>query len=107
MSLEKALKTLMTLGLSLTDAKVYVYLAKQGPHEEEELVHALNANDQQLWRSLRTLQNKGFVTSKTKNQTFFIALPLEEVINNIVKAGTEEAQLMKRARENFLSDKYK
>jgi sugar-specific transcriptional regulator TrmB len=103
-SLEKALRALMSLGLSLMDAQVYIYLEKKGPHGGEELVYALNANERQLWLSLSNLQGKGFVTSKTENQTLFIAVPLEKVIDNIVKARTKEVQRIERDKESFLSN---
>jgi len=103
-SLEKALKALMSLGLNLTEAQVYVFLAKKGPHEEKQLAYALNASDQQLCKSLRNMQKKGFVTLKTENQTVFIAVPLEKVIDNIVKAKTEETERMEQNKENFLSN---
>lgn len=103
MSLEKALKALMNLGLSLVDAQVYVYLSKKGPHAEKDLANALKTTDQQLCRSLRNLQEKGFVTSKTEHQTIFIAVPLEKVIENIVKAKTEETQRIEQDKEHYLS----
>lgn len=34
-----------------------------------------------------------------------IAIPLEEVIDNIVKAKTKETQHLKKDKENFLSKK--
>ena len=104
MSLEKALKALKSLGLMETDAQVYVYLAKKGPHGEKDLVNALKTTDQQLCRSLINLQEKGFVTSKTENQTIFTAVPLEKVIDNIVKAKTEEVQRVEQDKEKYLSN---
>ena len=103
LSLEKALKALMNLGLTQMDAQVYVYLAKKGPHGEKEIVCALKTTDQQLCRSLRNLEEKGFITSKTERQTVFTALPFEKVLENILKAKTEETQRMEQAKESFLS----
>ena len=104
MSLEKALKTLMTLGLSLMDAQVYVYLEKKGPHPEKDLADALKTTDQQLYTSLSSLQEKGFITSTIENQLVFSAVPLEKVIDNIVKAKTEEALRIEQEKEHYLSN---
>ena len=90
MSLSSALNALKSMGLTDMDSRVYVYLAKRGPQEEKNLVYALNADELQLCCSLRNLIEKGFVTLKTENQTLFIAIPLEEVIDNIVKAKTKK-----------------
>ena len=94
----------MSLGLTEMDAQVYIYLAKKGLHEEKDLAYALNADDQQLCCSLRNLHEKGFVILKTENQTFFVAVPLEEVIDNIVKTKTEETQRIEQEKESFLSN---
>jgi sugar-specific transcriptional regulator TrmB len=104
LSLEKALKALMNLGLTQMDSQVYVYLAKKGPHGEKDLVYALNTTDQQICRSLRNLQEKGFITSKTERQTVFTALPLEKVLENMLKAKTEETRRMEQDKESFLSN---
>ena len=104
LSLEKALKALKSLGLMETDAQVYIYLAKKGPQGEKDLVNALKTTDQQLCRSLINLQEKGFITSKTENQLIFTAVPLEKVIDNIVKAKTEEAQRVEQDKEKYLSN---
>jgi sugar-specific transcriptional regulator TrmB len=105
LSLNSALKALKSLGLTDMDARVYVCLAKRGPQEEKNLVYALNADELQLCCSLKNLIEKGFVTVTTENQTLFIAIPLEEVIDNLVKAKTKETQHLKQDKENFLSKK--
>jgi sugar-specific transcriptional regulator TrmB len=104
LSLKLALKALKSLGLTDMDARVYVYLAKKGPREETALAYALNATDQQLCQSLKNLQEKGFVTSKSENQTVFSAVPLEKVIDNIVKAKTEATQRIEQDKEKYLSN---
>jgi sugar-specific transcriptional regulator TrmB len=104
LSLKLALDALKSLGLKEMDAQVYIYLAKKGPHEKNNLAYALNADDQQLCCILKNLQEKGFVTMTTENRTVFVAVPLEEVINNILKAKSEETQNMERDKEKFLSN---
>jgi len=91
-SLEKALTALINLGLNPMDAQIYVFLAKKGPHEKSQLANALKTTDKQVCHSLRNLQEKGFVISKTEHQTIFIAVPLEKIIDNVVKTKTKEVQ---------------
>jgi len=49
------------------DVEVYVYLAKKGPKEGRELADALRVTKQQLYPSLKNLQNKGLTKLSTKN----------------------------------------
>ncbi len=93
----------MNLGLAQTEARVYVYLAKKGSHVEKELAKALRISDQNLRRSLNNLQKKGFVTSRTKDQTIYIAVPLEKVIDKIVKVRTEVTRRLEQDKKKFLS----
>ncbi len=99
MSLEKALKALMNLGLTQTEGRVYVYLAKKGSHAEKDLAQALTISDQHLRQTLNNLQKKGFVTSKTEDQAIYIAVPLEKIIDNIVKVKIEAAQRLEQDKE--------
>ena len=105
MSLSKALETLMKLGLSRMDAQVYVYIAKKGPCTKKDLALALKTTNKLLGQSLRNLQTKGYVTSKMEKQTFFTAIQLGKIIEDHVKAETEQLQRIKQAKEDYLSNK--
>ena len=104
MSLKRALKTLMGLGLTEMDSQVYTYLAKKGPHGEKELSHSLNCTELDLALSLKNLQGKGFITSMSEPQIIFVAIPLEKVIEEAIRKKIQETQLMKKEKENFLSN---
>ena len=103
MSLEKALKALMNLGLAQTEARVYIYLAKKGSHAEKDLAKALTISNRHVRQSLNSLQKKGFVTFKTEDRAIYIAVPLERVIDNMVKVKTEAAERLEQDKEKFLS----
>jgi sugar-specific transcriptional regulator TrmB len=102
-SLEKALKAIMKLGLAETEAQVYIYLAKKGSHAEEDLANALTISNQHLRQILNNLQNKGFVTFKTEEQGMYTAVPLERVIDNLMKNKIEVIQRLEQDKEKFLS----
>ncbi len=103
MSLEKALEALMNLGLTETEAQVYIYLAKKGSYAREDLAKALTISNQHLCQILNNLQKKGFVTLKTEEQDIYIAVPLEQVIDNIVSEKKQTAQRLEHDKEEFLS----
>jgi sugar-specific transcriptional regulator TrmB len=103
LSLERALETLVNLGLTQTEAQAYVFLAKTGPQDGRDLANALKITEQQLYLTLKTLQNKGFINSTLKRHVIFSVVPLEEILNNLIKAKTEEAQRLRQNKEDLLS----
>jgi len=102
-SLEKAFEALMNLGLAEIEAQVYIYLSKKGSHAQEEIAKALTISNQYLRQILNNLQKKGFVILKTEEHDIYIAVPLERVIDNIVKVKTEAAQRLELEKEKFFS----
>jgi len=100
MSLERVIKALIGLGLSRSDAEVYVYLAKKGPQEVMDLAKALNYVNKKINASLRNLQTKGLVS---KDRTIFSALPFEEALDLLIKMEKEQAQAMHESKEELLT----
>jgi len=100
MSLERVIKALIGLGLSRSDAEVYVYLAKKGPQEVMDLAKALNYVNKKINASLRNLQTKGLVS---KDRTIFSALPFEEALDLLIKMENEQAQIMQESKEEVLA----
>jgi len=100
MSLERVIKALIGLGLTRSDAEVYVYIAKKGPQEVMDLAKALNYVNKKINASLRNLQTKGLVS---KDRTIFSALPFEEALDLLIKMEKEQAQAMHESKEELLA----
>ncbi|MFX1301032.1 MAG: helix-turn-helix domain-containing protein [Promethearchaeota archaeon] len=100
MSLERVIKALIGLGLSRSDAEIYVYLAKKGPNKVVALEVALNYDRKKLHTSLKTLQTRGLVA---KEHTTFSALPFEEALDLLIKMEKERAKAVQESREELLS----
>jgi sugar-specific transcriptional regulator TrmB len=98
------LDTLARVGLTKPEALLYIYLAKKGPQPEKELTFELRTTHRELCRTLKNLEDKGFVTSKTEKQTIFIAVPFEKVLDNILEAQTEETKRIEQDKESFFSN---
>lgn len=96
-------KALVNLGLSGTDAEVYVFLAVDGPQRGKNIAEALNLYKQQLYRSLKNLRDKGIVCASPERPANFSAVPLEKVVDLFVKAKTEQAKALQESREEFLA----
>ena len=61
MSLERVINSLVNLGISRSDAEVYVILGKKGPQKVADLIRSLNYSKNQINSSLKNLTNKELV----------------------------------------------
>ena len=102
MSLERVLKTLEGLGLSRTDAEVYVYLAKKGPKNGRELADALQVTKQQLYPSLKNLKDKGVVTVSLERPALFSAVAFEKVIELLIAIKVEQAKAFEETKKELM-----
>jgi sugar-specific transcriptional regulator TrmB len=104
LSLEKVLKTLVSLGLTQMDAKVYVLLAKRGPIKATDAAKALKISKQRIYPIIKSLQSKGIVNSTLERPARFSAVPFEKVLDLFVKAKIEQAQRIQQNKDTLLSD---
>jgi sugar-specific transcriptional regulator TrmB len=103
-SQEKVLKTLVDLGLTRIDARVYVFLAKKGPQKAKDVARFLRIPKQQLYPSLRILQSKGLVNSTLEHPTRFSAVSFEKALDLFAKAKMEEAKSIQQSKDEILTD---
>jgi sugar-specific transcriptional regulator TrmB len=104
LSQERILRILACFGLTRTDIKVYISLAKKGPQKGEDLRNSLNMQKQQLYPSLKSLQSKGVVTATIERPAIFSALPFEKVLDLLIKTNIEKAEHMIHSKEKLLSN---
>jgi HTH-type transcriptional regulator, sugar sensing transcriptional regulator len=103
MNQEPFIETLVDLGLTNMDAQVYIFLAKKGPHKGKDILRAMKMNRQQLYRSLKSLQNKGIVSSTFEHPARFSAFPFEKVLEMFIKTKMDETQRIQENEANILS----
>ena len=103
MSLELALKALENLGLTGVDAKVYVFLAKKGPHEEKDLANALKLAKTQLHLSLESLLTKGMIIIYPEHSFKYSAIELEKVLEQFLETKKEQAKILRATKRDLLS----
>jgi sugar-specific transcriptional regulator TrmB len=104
LSLKRVLETLEGFGLSQSDAKVYVFLAKKGPHTEKNLSNVVNMPKHQLYQCLRNLRNRGIVSVTPERPATFSAVSFEEALDLLVKAKLKEVQRSQQSIHEALSD---
>jgi HTH-type transcriptional regulator, sugar sensing transcriptional regulator len=103
LSQERVITTLLSLGLTEIDAKVYVFLAKMGLQRALDMHKSMKMNKEQLYRSLRKLQSKGLVTATMEHPARFSAVPFEKVLDLFIKTKLEEAHEVQKHKDEILS----
>ena len=94
MSLERVFKTLVSLGLLQTDARVYIFLALKGPEKAPNIVKKLKISKQQIYRSLIHLQDNGMIVASQERKGSFSALPFEEALKSLIIKEKEQTTKM-------------
>jgi len=97
------LGVLVSLGLSQADAQVYIFLAPKIPQKATDVANALKMKKQHLYPRLRNLQQKGIVNCLGEHPRLFSAVPIENVINLLIKTNLEEARSIEENRQKILS----
>jgi len=100
---ELLIDTLQHFGLKRIDVRVYAFLAKKGPHSGKDLASALKITKQQVYPSLKNLQERGIVKSTFKRPAVFSAASIEEVLDMLMKTRIEEIQRLIQNKEEALS----
>ena len=102
--MERVFKALVSVGLSETDARVYVYLALKGADKAGSIVENLKMNKQQIYRSLKHLQDKRIVFADSKNQGVFSALLFEKALELLIETEKEKTDILKETKNTILQD---
>jgi sugar-specific transcriptional regulator TrmB len=97
-------KALVSVGLSETDARVYVYLALRGPDKAGSIVDNLKISRQQIYRSLKHLQDKRIVFADSKNQGVFSALLFEKALELLIETEKEKTEILQETKKSILQD---
>ena len=100
---EILLKALVSLGFTRIDAEIYLFLANAGPQKGRNIGEALNLYKQQLYRSLKRLQEKGMVSSTLERPARFSAVSLEKVLEFLIEAKKEQLLALQESKEELLS----
>lgn len=106
---EAVAKIIEELGLTGTEALIYIFLARRGPKKGRELLDALNFSRQRLYRSLRDLQAEGLIYCTIERPTRFAAYSFEYVCNLAIKRKGEEIEALKKNQKELscVLDTYK
>lgn len=97
MSVKELIDALSGCGLKRSYAKVFVFLAKEGPSEIHFLAKALRMHETELADCLEHLKKQGMVkkTSEISPEQFF-AVPFEKALDILIEANLMEATVAEK-----------
>lgn len=93
----------MNLGLSQTEAQVYIHLAIEGPQKARIIAEGLRIQEHLIFESLQNLQSKGVVGSEIEHAPLFFALQFDKALELLMKEHREETQNIEKNKHNILS----
>jgi len=103
LSLKRVIEKLENLGLSHSDAMVYIYLAKTGPKKGLDLSKDLRLKKQVLYLSLKKLQEKKIVLANNKIPSTFSAVTFEKILDLLINIKAEQSKAILETKEELLS----
>jgi len=96
-------KTLIDLGFSEKDSRVYIFIAAEGPKRAKDIAEALNLHISQLYSILKRLQNSGAVNPSSEYPAHFSAVIFEKVLELLVETKREQHKALLASKEELLS----
>ena len=103
LSLERIFKTLVELGLSETDSKVYIKIAVNGPMTAKAIIEELKINKQQLYPILKKLREQRIIKITNVRPFVISALPFEVVLQMLIDRKFDESKEILENKEELLS----
>lgn len=103
MSQQRVLEALVKLGLSINDAQIYIYLAKEGPQKTEAIMETLKVYEQQVTLSLKSLETKGIVRDTNDQGMQFMAVPFDKALDLLLRAHWRKTRTIQQNRTEILS----
>lgn len=94
--------TLMKLGLSRNEAKVYTFLIRKGEAKASEISNALLLNRTETYRILMNLQRIGLVSTVFEKPLKFVALPLEKSLSLLIEAKKMNINMLEIEKEKII-----
>lgn len=102
MSKEWIQKIFVNLGFSKIEIHIYFYLLKEGKKKARDISKALNLYKQQLYRSLKKMQNREIVKS-SGYPAYFFAVPFDNILDMSIKTNLDKAKYMIKKKDELLS----
>lgn len=97
----EVVKNLQSFGLLENEAEVYLSLARAGSCPAGIIARRLGTNRMNIYRTLKTLEEKGLVESTVGRPSKFVALPVVDFLNRYVEESKTKTSSLERSREKI------
>ncbi|MCK5628681.1 TrmB family transcriptional regulator [Candidatus Bathyarchaeota archaeon] len=104
MSLTHEISTMKDLGLTSSQARIYLTLVDSGPSKAEEISKDSGITRQDIYRIMPTLQALGLVETTLSRPTVFKALPLQEALSTLINRRELEIAELKEHTSAILEN---
>jgi sugar-specific transcriptional regulator TrmB len=103
MSYKELITVLSECGLKRSSARVFVFLAREGPKEVRFLSKALKMHETDLASCLDNLEKRGLVKKidEVSPEQFF-AINFEKALDTLIEADLKEAMVAQKTKEAVL-----
>ncbi|MEM0030225.1 MAG: helix-turn-helix domain-containing protein [Candidatus Nitrosocaldus sp.] len=100
--IERIIRVLLDLGLTLNEAKVYVYLAKTGYRKAIEIAENIGIPRTETYQILNRLQSKGLVIATMEHPVRYAAVEFDDLLKTMINVSMERLKEFDRRREEIL-----
>jgi sugar-specific transcriptional regulator TrmB len=104
LSLERIFKTLVELGLSETDSRVYILISFKGPLVTRKIIQELKITKQQLYPVLKKLNNKKMIEISDSHPSVISAVPFEIILKMLIDSKIDEAKKVQEKKQKLISN---
>jgi sugar-specific transcriptional regulator TrmB len=101
---EKKVETLKELGLTTTEAKIYLTLIQKGPITAKEIAQISKIARPDVYRIISNLQKEGAIETLIAKPTIFEAVPAKNLVPSLLKRQIVKQEALYEKTEKLLSD---
>lgn len=102
MSMERVIKALENLGLSRTDAELYVYISRNGPQTETDLKYSYKMKNEKLKFCLKKLYKKGLIEKSSDQPALFFSVGFKKAFELLINFNMKKAQKVIHNKDKLL-----
>jgi sugar-specific transcriptional regulator TrmB len=101
-ALKEVDQALSKFKLNKNEIRVYLYLARFGAHKAKSIAEALGVHRTEGYKILRRLETQGLVSKIMERPMKFVAVPLENVLNNLIEERRQKIHEMEQKKAQLL-----
>ena len=97
------IKVLESLGFKNHEARVYTYLAFEGPKKARDIADALRIYRRKAYRALKKMRHMGLIAVSGISPAVFSAISFDEILDRFMKDIIEDANRLESEKQEILA----